>query len=457
MDEFIKTLTEQIRCVKARTNVAQEVSAHILDQAAAYEESGISHDKAMEKAVLEMGDPVEAGVALDRIHRPQINWKLALVVLALSVAGAVVTVCVYGWDNEFRFAGQQCVFMAVGFAVIMAVNFLDYTVLARFGLPFYILMTILFLIIVSGGAGFINIAGRWLFPMVNGRVVALSALTYLYPPVFAGILYQLRGRGYGAVLFGSMLMFMTAVFSARFSASLLVGANIFLIMAVMMIAAVSKGMFHINKKAGVAVISGLIILPAGAAALYLCAAHPSFRTQRILAFFDRSRDKGSYGYYYALIGEIMGSLRLTGEGSGLGEGAMQYITDSDMDSSMIPLRFMHSYGILAGILLLALFVVFIVCVAGIVRSQKNQLGMLVSVSCFLVLILNSVEGILMNLNLFPVTTVLIPFITRGGSVMFVYSVLIGLVMSVHRYEKVVAKAGDVWHPRWHVRIRVERQ
>lgn len=454
MDEFIKTLTEQIRCVKARANVAQEMSAHILDQAAAYEESGISHDKAMEKAVLEMGDPVEAGVALDRIHRPQMNWKLVLLVLVLSVAGAVVTGCVYGWDNGSDIPGRQCVFMAVGFMVIMAVNFIDYTVIARFGPLFYILMTIVFFVIVSGAD--INIARQWV-PIINGRVVAMSALVYLYPPVFAGILYRLRGRGYGAVLAGIVLAFVTAEFSAKFSSSLLVGANVFLIMVVMMIAAVSKGMFHMNKKAGVAVIAGSVILPVCTVFLYMCTAHPSFRTQRILAFFDRNRDTAGSGYYYALIREILGSLRLTGEGNGLGEGATQYITDSYMDSSMIPLRFMHSYGILAGILLLALFAVFIMGVAGVVRSQKNQLGMLVSASCFLILVLNSIEGILMNLNLFPVTTVLIPFITRGGSVMFVYSVLTGLIMSVHRYEKVVTGTVDACHARWRIRIHLERQ
>lgn len=457
MDEYIKTLTEQIRYIKARTNVAQEVSAHILDQAAAYEESGISCEEAMEKAVLEMGDPVEVGVALDRIHRPQMNWKLMLAVLALSVAGAVVTACVYGWDNEARIPGHQCVFMAVGFMVIMAVNFIDYTVVARFGLLFYILMTIVFFVIVSGGGGHIHIMGRLLFPVINGRVGAMSALVYLYPPVFAGILYRLRGRGYGAVLMGIMLTIMTAFLSVKFSSSLLVGTNIFLIMIVMMIAAVGKGMFHVNKRAGVAVISGLIILPVVVAVLYMCTADPSFRTRRILAFFDRGRDRASYGYFYTVIGEILGSLELTGEGSVLGAGATQYITDSHMDSSMIPLSFMHSYGILAGVLLLALFVVFIISVAGIVRSQKNQLGMLVSASCFLVLVLNCIEGILLNLNLFPVTTVLIPFITRGGSVMCVYSVLIGLIMSVHRYEKVVSETGDACHSRWRVRIRVERQ
>ena len=67
-----------MRCVKARDGVARELADHIQDQAQAYEESGVEHDQAIEMAVHEMGDPVEIGVALDRIHRPQIDWKMLL-------------------------------------------------------------------------------------------------------------------------------------------------------------------------------------------------------------------------------------------------------------------------------------------------------------------------------------------------------------------------------------------
>lgn len=87
MEEFIKTLTEQMRCVKARDGVARELADHIIDQAEMYEREGMKHDEAVEKAVHEMGDPVEIGVSLDRIHRPQADWKMILLTFVLSVAG----------------------------------------------------------------------------------------------------------------------------------------------------------------------------------------------------------------------------------------------------------------------------------------------------------------------------------------------------------------------------------
>ena len=66
MNEYLSQVTDQIRCQKVHKAVRAELQAHLEDQAEAYESEGMSADEAMEKAVLEMGDPVETGVSLDR-------------------------------------------------------------------------------------------------------------------------------------------------------------------------------------------------------------------------------------------------------------------------------------------------------------------------------------------------------------------------------------------------------
>ncbi|MDD3367620.1 MAG: permease prefix domain 1-containing protein [Lachnospiraceae bacterium] len=64
MDEFIKTLLEQIRCTKARDGIAKEITDHIQDQAEYYQESGMDQDQAIKEAVRQMG-------LLFSIHRYQ--------------------------------------------------------------------------------------------------------------------------------------------------------------------------------------------------------------------------------------------------------------------------------------------------------------------------------------------------------------------------------------------------
>lgn len=179
MEEFIKTLTEQMRCVKARDGVARELADHITDQAETYEREGMKHDEAVEKAVHEMGDPVEIGVSMDRIHRPQADWKMILLTFVLSVAGIFCMIPIYGPEIVPR----QLLTMLAAFAVIIAVYFIDYSILGRMGVIAYCVLTI-----------FLWIGKNFYFPMINGRVPAMAVLVYLYVPVFAGILYQLRMR-----------------------------------------------------------------------------------------------------------------------------------------------------------------------------------------------------------------------------------------------------------------------
>ena len=65
MNEYIKVLLEQIRCKKAWGMIEEEMRNHILDQAEANRSQGMGEKEALEEAVRDMGDPVEAGVALD--------------------------------------------------------------------------------------------------------------------------------------------------------------------------------------------------------------------------------------------------------------------------------------------------------------------------------------------------------------------------------------------------------
>ena len=76
MDEYLRTVTEQVRCSRMHDSIAEELKDHILDQAEAFEEEGTDHEQALELAVREMGDPVETGVALDRIHRPHMSVEM---------------------------------------------------------------------------------------------------------------------------------------------------------------------------------------------------------------------------------------------------------------------------------------------------------------------------------------------------------------------------------------------
>ena len=58
IEEYLNKVTEQIRCKKAHESVEGELKNHILDQMEAYKLGGMDEEEALDKAIIEMGDPV---------------------------------------------------------------------------------------------------------------------------------------------------------------------------------------------------------------------------------------------------------------------------------------------------------------------------------------------------------------------------------------------------------------
>lgn len=442
MEEFIKTLTEQIRCTKARDGVARELSNHIMDQTEAYEQSGMEHDKAVAKAVCGMGDPVEIGVSMDRIHRPQIDRRMLLLIFVLSIAGMLCMMPMYGVE---RVLFRQGMFLLAGVAVTAIVYFVDYSIIGRAGVVIYIIMTIFFFI------------GRHYMPVVNGRIPAMSILVYLYVPAFAGILYQLRMRGYGAVVIGFVVIGATCLATTYFSATLWVTVNIGVCMIVMLFAAIRKGMFGQEKKRMTMLAAAAVILPM-VVLIWRISTNwrwESFRVMRLKAFFQRKQYEGGAGYIYNVIDDILRNAKFVGTGnSKYGEG-MDFAMA--MDNGFTPLMSIYTYGIIVGILLLILLAALVLRAVKIVYNQKNQLGFLVSMACMMVILLNCLEGLLINVGWFPATSTLIPFLVYGGSGTLVYAVLLGLLLGVHRYEKVYTEETYIGQPRWRVNLKIEKR
>ena len=87
-------------------------------------------------------------------------------------------------------------------------------------------------------------------------------------------------------------------------------------------------------------------------------------------------------------------------------------------------------------------------------KQKNQLGLMVGMGCTLVLGVQTVIGTAVNFGCLPITTVTIPFLTGGGTAAIVYSILIGLLLSVSRNRDVLSDR--LYRPKWKWRLRLER-
>ena len=94
-----------------------------------------------------------------------------------------------------------------------------------------------------------------------------------------------------------------------------------------------------------------------------------------------------------------------------------------------------AYGILAGILLVLCLAVLILRFAKISLNQKNQLGMVMGTGCTALFLIQTVVFILENLGGVGNMGIYCPFFGTGRSGMLTSYILLGLLLSICRYQK----------------------
>lgn len=126
--DYITTVKEQIRNKKAKLLIEDELKDHIEEQIKAYQEDGVSYEEAEKMAVLDMGDPIEVGTELNRIHRPKLEKKLLMMVIIFSVFSLILQyfvgrICV-GLNNPNYFI-DQLGFTIIGIIIMVLIYFFD--------------------------------------------------------------------------------------------------------------------------------------------------------------------------------------------------------------------------------------------------------------------------------------------------------------------------------------------
>ena len=104
-DEYLELVTEQIRSRIARDPIREELYVHMLDQKEAYMDEGMSEEEAERETIQGMGNPVKIGEEFDRIHRPQMPWRMICLIILISLVGYLLQIAVIethgGFDAEF--------------------------------------------------------------------------------------------------------------------------------------------------------------------------------------------------------------------------------------------------------------------------------------------------------------------------------------------------------------------
>lgn len=445
MDQYLKTLLEQIRCRKARPYIRQELQNHMEDQIEANIHAGMDYKSAEKEAVKDMGDPVETGISLDRIHKPQIAWKLLFMIVLISVAGIMTHIMIAKHiDGVAAYtSGRYVIHVIVGIAVMMVLYFMDYTVLAGFSkLIAAVLLAICLLTLLFGG----SVNGMTYFIIIGGRPISIQALMLFYVPIYGGVIYKYHGLGYKGLMKAVTWMVLPVLLVLRIPAAMTAGLML-ISMLVMLTIAIWKDWFVVHKKKAMAGLWGIfMVLPVVTFfGMYSGNDLASYQKARIHAFVSNS---GAANYLTATLRSFLTTNKVIGN-----SGADISATLPAFNADYILTYLSSTYGMIVAILVCCILAVLILTIFGTAMKQKNQLGMMMGCGCGMIFLVSFLINVLENLGALPPTATFLPFLSAGGSYVIVSYGLIGIVLSIYRYKNVYPRHVKVKMP--HIKMTIE--
>lgn len=452
MEEYLNKLLSQIRCKKAWPFLDSEIRGHIEDQIEDNLASGMEPEEAEKAAIADMGDPVEVGISLDKIHRPRMSWGIITLVAFLGLISVVLRFTIYNMIIESSADSDKMRMMyrelkMIGIAdwircliVMCIVYFIDYTRIAKYAR------------LIGAGIIALGLYGLFFGEMLNGTRytimffgvirASIASILMLYLPIYGAILYKYRGKGIGGLL-AAIAWMIVPLFVVRSLPNLSQTLLMFVCMMIQLTIAVKKKWYKVPVKRTIAALWGvMLVLPIiSMIGLYSLHMMKPYQEARVNAFLEGDMN-------------IMNTFRdMNSDIQFLGKSNVDLMSGSfDSNNTVLTGDFsiivvLHMYGALAGMIVIVALTSLVVYIFSSVLRQKNEVGLVMGCGCGIIILSNMLLNLLIVFGVFPPTASFLPFISTGNSNMMVCYMLVGIVLSIYRYKDI--------YPR-HIRVAQKR-
>lgn len=433
---YAEKVCEQIRWKKAHSAVAQEIEDHLTDQKNAYLAAGDSESIAEEKALLQMGDPVSVGAALDQTHKPAPQWGIIGLVLLLFVLGGIIQVLLLktipvGNDAlATRSAQVLFVFLPLSLATFVGMYFLDFSFFGKH--PYVLPLGLLMVDLAAQLFGVFCVGKRWF--TLGSFALSPLALSLLFPLAFCGLFYRLRSQGRRGYLISGVL---AAVFCLVLSyCHTFSGVLTFVFSAgVLMLVASKKKWFDKQRNMFL-----LLFLLAVVCLIVLLMFYAPFRYQfafRARTIFLPSSDVAGDGYVPAQLRAAISHSVFLGKGKdivGISPILIEIPGMLRSDYLLTYLTYHYGWAVSGGLVLL--LAVFLGLGFRKALKQKSIFGQMVSLTILCTFTAEILLYIPANLGIWLIAPIALPFLSYGATALLINMALAGVLLSVFRTGEV---------------------
>lgn len=418
VQDFLSRVCKQVRARAMHPEIREELLGHIEERTELLMLEGNAEEPAVQEAVKQMGAPEEIGKSLHLAHRPQLDWKLLVLLVLLSMIGifGALSIDYMGTERLSDFFIRKLVFFGIGLIFLIGLYFLDYRKLKKYsGVLFFITLCLMamteFYGTVTNGVNLYLYFGPIMIPMLGTVSVLLlllagagmrsasqwgpweGVLQILYRGVLPIIMYSWSDSM--VYLFVYVLGFLVLIWTSKKNAKQ---------------------------------FAALTVLPFLGLACILFTKR-FYLMWRLEGITDR---EGGGSYFMQVITDAISYAGWFGQGFAAPNPGIPNVYSDSIYPYLI-----YCFGWLFGITVGMVVLLFLARMWSISRVLHDSYGKNIVTCIIVVLGLRLLISIIMGLGVVPLVGLDFPFISYGGTNQILDMAAVGLLLSIYRRKNMI--------------------
>ena len=431
--EFLEKVCGEIKYKPIQNDVTEELKCHMEEIKEEQIENGIEENKAEEIAVKRMGEPIEIGKKLNKIHKPKLDWGLILIVIILVGFGIVVSFIKTQSDltdgTEIAYFIKNIIFTIIGIVLGIGIYFFDYTKTSKYSKYIYLVATIISLSWLIGISQ-IGHNGKAYLQILNISIESIAIPLYIV--AFVGYINNYNKNN--IFKFGNITInkdFIKILILSVFSICVLKSLSSCLILLSVYIILVTVGIVNKSskKKKYLLILYGIIAI---SMILFTFIVQP-LKIGRIIAFVKPEENINGEGWIIIQQRLILNSSKLIGQAEDLSESLE--IFDEGTDYAVVSL--IAHYGIIAAIILVMLILIFSAKLIYNSKIIKDNYGKLLIIGIGGYFMIECILNVLMNLTIGMQISSKIPFVSYSGKSLIIDIMCVAFILSIYRKKDII--------------------
>lgn len=318
------------------------------------------------------------------------------------------------YGDSFHYFRSQLIWLGLGMITLTFFSLFDYHKLYYFAFIAMTFTILLLIVVLIPSIGFkAGGARRWidfgLFNVQPTELAKFSVILYLS----SWFIHKERKRFFSFLILLGILMFLIIMQPDMGTAIIVFSISVILYFL-----------------SGMPIMHMVFLVPGAMVGFLLLIKLSPYRFNRLLAFFDPSRDPLGITYH---INQILISLSNGGIfGQGLGVSRQKYLFLPEAHTDSIFAIIGEEIGFVGSTAIILMFMYLVYKMYRVAQSAPDRFGKLLAFGIFVFFNLQIIINLAAMVNLFPLTGVPLPFLSYGGSNLLISFALLGTLMNIEK-------------------------